>query len=122
MVPPPGPPPGPPPSSHASTHTTPHNHVHLHSRYVKPTESGLPPDEEDFHSTSRDIPDPSTLSRDELGAAILDMHANVAKKNLEIEHLKSEAKVLDRIIEEKPKGGTWGGVNEASPPKTGFFS
>ena len=67
------------------------------------------------------IPDPSLLSRDELGAAILDMHASVAQKNMEIEHLNIEAKVLERIIDERRvNGGTWGGLNNKS--KTKFFS
>eukprot|EP00520_Triparma_pacifica_P002932 CAMPEP_0118659318 /NCGR_PEP_ID=MMETSP0785-20121206/15046_1 /TAXON_ID=91992 /ORGANISM="Bolidomonas pacifica, Strain CCMP 1866" /LENGTH=102 /DNA_ID=CAMNT_0006552411 /DNA_START=56 /DNA_END=361 /DNA_ORIENTATION=- len=102
MGPPPGPPPrAPPPSGKPPPGAPPHNHVHLHSRYVKPTESGLPPDEEGIHSTSQTIKDPSSLSRDELGAAILDMHATVAKRNMEIDHLKAESQVLARIISER---------------------
>jgi len=48
----------------------------------------------------------------QLAAAIIDMHAAVSQKNVEIDHLKSEAKVLKRILEEKGEGVEWGAVDE----------
>ncbi|GMH81073.1 hypothetical protein TrST_g8658 [Triparma strigata] len=75
-------------------------HIHLQSKYVAPTKSGLPPDNQGGGEAPASV-DSRTMDRNELCAAIVDMHSQLHDNNIQHQKLLEESKILQRMINDK---------------------
>mmetsp|Transcript_24796 Transcript_24796/g.46638 ORF Transcript_24796/g.46638 Transcript_24796/m.46638 type:complete len:125 (-) Transcript_24796:59-433(-) len=79
-------------------------HIHLQSKYVAPTKSGLPPDKQEGGKAGS-VVDSRAMDRNELCAAIVDMHSQLHDNNLQHQKLVEESKILQRMIKDKTTAG-----------------
>ncbi|GMH69784.1 hypothetical protein TL16_g05244 [Triparma laevis f. inornata] len=71
----------------------------MQSKYVAPTKSGLPPEEADSGAVT--VATAASLDRNELCAAIVDMHSQLHHSAVLAAKLKEESRILQRMINDK---------------------